>query len=278
MALIMIRLTQIHIFPIKSTAGISLDEAVVEERGLKFDRRLMLVDVNGRFVTARQYPKLSKIQSDLVDSGLVVNVPEMSRLTFNYNEFCHEIETSIWREQVLVLSAPVYVNQWFSKYIDLEVSLCYLDPAHSRYREAIDTNVSFADGYPLLLIGQQSLEKLNNLASEPTQMSQFRTNLVIAGAAAFAEDQWQRIKIGDIEFELAKPCERCIMTTIEPSSGEFRPSKEPLATLATFRADDKGRLMFGENLIARNYGKISVGDRVEILSVKKSANYSIKKQ
>ena len=273
----MIRLTQINIFPIKSMAGLSVSAARVEELGLVFDRRLMLVDCSGKFVTARKYPNLLKIRCDLVDGGLRVGAPQMSNLAVSYSDFNQEIATNIWREPVTALAAPISVNRWFSDYLGFEVTLCYLSDTCVRYREEIDTNVSFADGYPLLLIGQNSLKQLNNLASEPSQMAQFRTNLVIDGSDAFAEDHWQRIKIGDIEFELAKPCERCIMTTVDPGTGEFKSSKEPLATLATFRADSRGRLMFGENLIARNYGVIRVGDKVEVLSVKQPVSYGEKK-
>lgn len=224
----MIRLTQINIFPIKSMAGISVSAAHVEQQGLAFDRRLMLVDCNGSFVTARHYPRLLTIQCDLVDGGVSVNAAAMSTLAISYNEFRQQIVANIWREPVMALAAPVTVNRWFSEYIGLEVTLCYLSESCRRYRISIDTEVSFADGYPLLLVGQQSLEQLNALAGEPTQMAQFRTNLVIDGADAFAEDHWQRIRVGNIEFELVKPCQRCIMTTAEPDAGKFKSSKEPL--------------------------------------------------
>lgn len=272
----MIRLSQINIFPIKSMQGISLNDAIVEERGIIFDRRLMLVDVKGNFVTARKYPKLLKIQCQLANGGLIVDGFEMPTLTFQYSEFYDEIAVTIWRELVTALAAPSNVNQWFSRYLGTDVTLCYLGDSHSRYREKIESNVSLADGYPLLLIGQQSLAKLNSLASESSAMEQFRTNLVIEGALPFEEDHWQRIRIGEVEFELVKPCERCIMTTADPNIGEFKQSKEPLATLAKFRADEKGRLMFGENLIARSYGKIMLGDEVKVLSLKKAANYGAK--
>lgn len=272
----MIRLSEINIFPIKSMAGISVTSSDVESQGLKYDRRLMLVDGSGKFITARKYPRLLHISCRLVVDGIELTLPNGQALMVNYSEFTQPIVTTIWRDTVSAFTGMTLANQWLSQFLGIEVKICYLDQSCRRYRQKIENEVSFADGYPLLLIGQASLTELNDRASEPTAMAQFRTNLVIDGADAFAEDHWQRIAIGAVEFELVKPCERCIMTTVDPTNAKFRTNKEPLATLATFRADNRGRLMFGENLIAQNLGVIKVGDPVRILSRRQGICYGKK--
>ena len=272
----MITLSQINIFPIKSMAGISVEQATVTEAGLVGDRRLMLINDKGKFVTARQHPRLLKLQCEMIDGGLKVSVEQHGSQVILFNQFAHGEPVSIWRDLVESRIAPDEVNQWFSHYLNLEVKLCLLATEEARYRDKIDTHVSFADGYPFLLIGEQSLQELNQRATEPTTMTQFRTNFVISGSSPFAEDTWQRIKIGEVEFELSKPCERCVMTTVDPDSFTIKASREPLKTLATFRSNQQGRLMFGENLVAKNYGVIRKGDEVIILSTKLPIKYGAK--
>lgn len=269
-------LKQLNIYPIKSLAGISVDSAQVEEQGLSFDRRLMLVNAKGQFQTARKYPQLLSYSTKLVDGGIEVKSNQQSSIVINYNDFKQDISVTLWREELSLKSAPSEINQWFSEQLKQNVSLVMLTDECTRYREKLEQQVSLSDGYPVLLIGESSLHELNRRASEPSLMAQFRTNLVIADSEAFAEDGWQKIKIGEVIFELVKPCERCVMTTVDLKNFKARSSKEPLAALGKFRADSKGRLMFGENLIAQNSGVISVGDSVEVITTREGANYGAK--
>ncbi|MNN63686.1 MOSC domain protein [compost metagenome] len=124
--------------------------------------------------------------------------------------------------------------------------------------------VHFADGFPLLLIGQGSLDDLSARVGRPLEMLRFRPNLVVSGAEPYAEDSWKRIRIGALEFRVAKPCSRCILTTIDPHTGERSADREPLATLKAYREKD-GEMLFGQNLIAEGMGELRVGMPVEIL-------------
>ncbi len=150
----------------------------------------------------------------------------------------------------------------------------YLTSIHHRTTTTTSHNVSFADGYPVLIISSGSLDELNRRSSEQHSMDQFRTNLVVHSSEAFVEDSWKRIKIGEVEFEAVKPCERCVLTTVDVESGSFRSSREPLSTLSTFRANERGGVFFGQNLVARNEGLIRVGDTIEVLEYKDKEAYA----
>ena len=127
-----------------------------------------------------------------------------------------------------------------------------------------DDQVAFADGFPLLLIGQASLEDLSHKVGRPLEMLRFRPNLVIEGAEAFAEDNWKRIRIGEVEFRVVKPCSRCILTTIDPQTGVRSDDREPFATLQKYRAREEGA-MFGQNLVNDGNGQLEVGMPVTVL-------------
>ena len=124
--------------------------------------------------------------------------------------------------------------------------------------------MAFADGYPLLLIGQASLEDLSQRVGRPLEMLRFRPNLVIEGCEAYAEDGWKRLRIGDLEFRVVKPCSRCIMTTVDPQTGERDADREPFATLQKYRSEADGA-MFGQNLVNDGNGRLEVGMPVTIL-------------
>ena len=272
----MATLTQINVYPIKSLGGIALSHAYVGETGLAFDRQLMLVDKSGKFVTARKWPHLLGFQPLLNDDGWIVISPEGARLSIRKSQFEQIVDVNIWRHDMQASCADETINQWFSDALAQDVRLVSISNESVRFVENSSQALSFSDGYPLLIIGENSLKDLNQRASEPSLMAQFRTNLVFDDAPAFIEDTWQRVRIGSVEFEFVKPCERCVMTTVNMTDYSLRRSREPLATLKTFRADPKGRLMFGENLIARNHGIISVGDDIEVLATHQSIDYGEK--
>ncbi|MCP3288369.1 MOSC domain-containing protein, partial [Aeromonas hydrophila] len=163
------------------------------------------------------------------------------------------------------LQTQPQADQWLSQVAAEPVQLLWLGEESARFREKTGTRVSFADGYPLLLISQASLEDLNLRSDALHQMSQFRTNLVASGTLPFEEDGWKRIRIGEVEFRVAKPCSRCIMTTVEPGTDRFNALKEPLATLTRYRRGEDGEVYFGQNLVALNEGWIEAGSEIEVL-------------
>ncbi|MDA9556508.1 YcbX family protein [Vibrio sp.] len=266
-------LTAINVFPIKSTAGIELSRALVELQGLNFDRRFMVSDSRGDMVTARKYPEMVNVEATPTESGLYITAPNKEALHLTIKEFDLEIAcATVWSDQFPAYTTTKEADAWFSEYLGMDVELLYTGQESRRIRQKLGHNVSFADGYPLLVISEGSLKALNQRSSEQHSMSQFRTNLVVSGAP-FIEDTWKRFRIGEVEFEVVKPCERCIMTTIDTPKAAFRPSKEPLTALSTFRANNHGSVFFGQNVVAKNRGVIHQHDEVEVLEYKEPDYY-----
>ena len=272
------QLSEINIYPIKSLGGISLNESVVEEKGLQFDRRWMLVDENGKFFTQREFPKMATLKVSLETDGLRVSAQNDNLLIpFSENGAGEEIQVEIWNSKLTAQTSENTINEWFSDALQTNCRLVRMNQNSSRQvnpiyavRKFQDT-VSFADGYPVLLIGEGSLADLNSKLENPIPMNRFRPNLVVKNSEAFAEDTWKSIKIGETIFYIVKPSERCVMTTIDQAKG-VSDGKEPLKTLATYRLvkkDGASKILFGQNLIAENAGEmIKIGDKAEVLETK----------
>ncbi len=277
------KISGIYIYPIKSLKGISLESSVVEKRGLKFDRRWMLVDENGDFFTQREFPKMATISTEVKENGLQVSAENFDELIIPFESKENETaKVRVWKSVCDALVAENFVNEWFSEVLQTTCKLVYMPENSERsVNKLFDKNndiVSFADGYPLLVIGENSLNDLNERLEEKLPMNRFRPNLVVSGSAPFAEDFWEKIKIGDTVFRSSKPCARCVLTTVDQKRGVFT-GKEPLKTLATFRMAkdvfpenyaeldlEKTAVLFGQNLIAENFGKeLKIGDSLEIL-------------
>ena len=269
-----IKVSSIHIYPIKSTKGISLPHAKVEELGLAFDRRFIISDPSGQFITARTEPRLCLVKTKLIAQGLELSAPEMPTLTLSYEEFTDEYQNvTIWDDEVAGQLCSNSASKWFSDYLQRPCRLLFFGESSSRERKPNTDNsrkLAFADGYPLLLISQASLDNLNSRLEDNQQqsvsMAQFRPNIVIDNCSPFDEDTWQHIRIGEVEFKVSKPCERCIFTTVNPESGEKHPQQQPLRTLKSFRKADNGEVFFGQNLIALNSGTINQGDALTVIS------------
>ncbi|MCG3864064.1 MULTISPECIES: hybrid-cluster NAD(P)-dependent oxidoreductase [unclassified Photobacterium] len=269
------QLSQLNIFPVKSIAGISQSKVWVEKQGISFDRRFMVATLSGDMITARKSPKMVKVKAALIADGIVLSYEDKACLVLKYAQFdMAEASSRVWGDTFIAYTTTEQANSWFSDVLGQPVQLLFTGEQSNRLRPKISQNVSFADGYPLLVISEASLQALNERSSEHHTMDQFRTNLVVSNTEAFAEDGWKRIRIGEVEFEAVKPCSRCILTTVDPKSAMFSESKEPLVTMAKFRADETGNVYFGQNLVARNEGIISVGDTIEILETKPKEIYA----
>ncbi|MHB0775835.1 MOSC domain-containing protein [Halomonas sp. WWR20] len=259
-------LSAIHLYPIKSTAGLAVDAGQVREEGLVGDRRYMLAKPDGTFVTARTHPQLQRVRASLMADGLRLRHDTLPDMAVIPAEFSAEpFTTEVWADRFAALTTTAELDAWFSDAAGEPVRLLWLGERSARYREAIDKRVSFADGYPLMLISEASLEDLNSRTADTHVMTQFRPNLVASGTQAFEEDQWQRIRIGEVVFRVAAPCSRCAMVTVDPATGRFKTSREPLKTLAKYRRGEKGKVYFGQNLIAENEGRLALNDCIEIL-------------
>ena len=262
-------LSAIHVYPLKSGAALSPAQAQVETRGLADDRRWMLVDADGRFITGRQNPRTVLLQAHPLAAGLRLSAPGTAPIDVGFpGADAARRSVTVWKDTVAALDAGDAVAAWLQGVLGREVRLVYMDAAAVRpvdpERARAGDEVSFADGYPLLLISQAALDGLNARLATPLPMLRFRPNLVVEGVPAHAEDGWRRLRIGGIEFEGVKPCVRCVFTTVDPARGAFDPSGEPLRTLKEYRRSPKG-ITFGLNLIARGHGVLRVGDTVEVL-------------
>lgn len=268
------KVSSLHIYPIKSTAGISLPQTRVEELGLAFDRRFIVSDLEGQFITARTEPTLCLVKTELINQGLKLTAPNMPALTLSYDEFTNEYQqVTVWGDEVKGQLCSSPANTWFSHYLQRPCQLLFFGQNSQREKKP-NTNkarkIAFADGYPLLLISQASLDNLNLRLNKGHQqsvtMDQFRPNIVVDNCLPFAEDGWLHIRIGEIEFKVSKPCERCIFTTVNPKNAEKHPKQQPLRTLKSFRQSHEGEVLFGQNLIPLNSGTINQGDKITIIS------------
>lgn len=261
--------SELNIYPIKSTRRIALQQSRVEPRGLQWDRRWMLVDTDGKFVTARQWPRLAMVDTRLQDDELVVSATGVDPLRLPLADSgLGDQEVKIWRDRCPVSEVSMEANRWFSDYLGTLVRLVRLSdrdqrPVDPKYGSDGD-QVSLADGFPLLLIGEGSLADLNSRLAQPVDMRRFRPNLVVDIDEPFAEDRWRRIRIAEVELELVKACSRCVFTTVDPDSGDKDPGMEPLRTLSSYRRRELG-VFFGQNAIPRTTGVIRVGDWLEVL-------------
>ena len=256
----------IFIYPIKSLGGIRLAQALVEEKGFQYDRRWMLVDREGVFLTQREYPQMSQLVAALGEKGVEVfhkNDPGKSvKIPFEL-AVGPELTVTIWDDQVLAKIVHPEIDRWFSDFFGFKVSLVMMPESTHRKvnpKYAVQSeSVSFADGMPYLLIGQESLNELNSRLENPVLMNRFRPNIVFSGGSPYLEDSLHKIKIGELEFQIVKPCARCVMTTVDQESGVK--GKEPLKTLSTYRTLN-GKVYFGQNVVALQSGKISIGDEI----------------
>ncbi|HHJ38606.1 MAG: hypothetical protein AXA67_03995 [Methylothermaceae bacteria B42] len=265
-------LSELYLYPVKSLRGIAVQAWEVDSFGLRFDRRWMVVDQNGRFLTQRQLPHMAKIGT-AIDPGsgaLTLNHPQLGEMQVpNAPEAVSRKEVTVWRSHVKAVLVDLAVDAWLSEAIGKPCRLVWfpddevrqVNLKHARKGE----KTAFSDGYPFLLIGQGSLDDLNSRLPEPVSMRRFRPNLVVSGCQPYAEDAWKRIAIGGIPFRIAKPCSRCVVTTVDPDSGE-KTGSEPLQTLFSYRKHGN-EAWFGQNAIHEGQGRLKVGDSVEVMEV-----------
>lgn len=267
-----VTVSDLYIYPIKSTMGISLPQASINELGLAFDRRFVISDNSGQFISARTEPTLCLVTTILTEHGITLSAPAMPTLLLVYENFSEQYQNvNVWDDEIAAQLCSTKANLWFSDYLQRPCQLLYFGQASSRVRKPNTDNarkVAFADGYPLLLISQASLNDLNEhlLASnqKTVSMANFRPNIVVDNCLPFAEDGWQYIRIGEIEFKVSKPCERCILTTVNPENGIKNPEQQPLSTLKTYRQTISGEVLFGQNLIPLTRGNIKQGDKLTV--------------
>ncbi len=261
----------LNVYPVKSCAGIALNEAQLDARGIRFDRNWMFVNSEGKLLTQRDDSRLALIRTRLTQNALVLSAPKVPEQEVLFSQTGETRAVTVWRSDCLAIDQGNQVAEWISQYLGAPTRLVRiaenfvrkLNPEFSR--RATD-QTAFADGYPHLLISEASLSYLNTRLANPLPMNRFRPNIVLQGCEPHAEDSWDVISIGSMAFDVAKPCGRCIVTTTNQETGER--GDEPLRTLATYRKSDRFGIMFGQNLIHQTAGMIRVGDRVTIVKLK----------
>jgi MOSC domain-containing protein len=259
-----LRLTSLHLYPIKSAAGLAPATWDVDSFGLRFDRRWMVVDAAGQMISQRTHPRLALVRPAIDDGTLRIETAGMPALELPLAP-ASAVTTpaTVWDDTCAAVWTGERAAQWFSDVLDTDCSLVYMPettvrPANTAYAPP-GHRVSFADAFPFLLISEESLADLNGRMPAPLPMNRFRPNLVIAGGPPFAEDALGAFQIGALPFYVVKPCDRCVVTTTDQATAER--GLEPLRTLATYRRWD-GKVWFGQNVLHEGTGRLAVGDVV----------------
>lgn len=266
------KLAEIHVYPVKGAAGIALDAAEIDPTGLRHDRRWMVIDGNGRFVSQRQRSRLCLLRPRFDADRLVLSAPGMGDVAVPLRPEAGALrDVQVWDDGVRALVHGSDVRSWLSAFLRQDPSetfdLAHF-PASAERQVRLDfgregDRVGFADAFPFLLIGEASLADLNRRLQErganAIPMNRFRPNLVVAGTAPYAEDAWRAVRIGDVPFRVVKAAGRCIVTTTDQATGAT--GAEPLATLGTYRRQGKA-VVFGQYLLQDAGGTVRVGDAV----------------
>ena len=259
-------LSEIYIYPVKSFSGVKVDTWEVDKKGLRYDRKWMVVDGKNQFLTQRKLPRMALIKPSLNDTFLVLTAPSMSEISIPLNQNSGEkIETTIWTDHCPANLVSKEVDQWLSEFLQTDCRLVYqgdetIRPVDPDYANPND-HITFTDGFPFLIISENSMAALNREMELDLPITRFRPNLVISGCNSYAEDFWRNISIGALNFRLPKPCSRCSIPTINIETAKF--NKEPLRTLNRLRKWNKN-VYFGQNALHDNEGILNVGDTVTI--------------
>ncbi|AUI65810.1 MULTISPECIES: MOSC domain-containing protein [Glaesserella] len=257
---------QLNLYPIKSTRAYQVEQAFVLPQGLNFDREFMITETDGTFITARKDGILYRISAFPISTGLVIQRDTGEKCIALYQDFIELQSSEVWGTHFLSYVASDMVNQCLSQWFQRDVQLRWIGQHSQRMVKHFDSNpLSFADSNPLLLVSEKSLEQVKAWSPVPVTMEQFRANVVIDGIQAFEEEGWRRVKIGEIEFEFAQCCTRCILITRDPKTFELDPKAEPFRTLKQHHTNENGKPIFGIHLVPKNSGAIRVGDLITIL-------------
>jgi uncharacterized protein YcbX len=264
----MIQLSNLTYYPVKACRGFDVSESFIERMGLANDRRMMVVTAEGEFLTQREYAKLALINPALTKDSVTLSASNFDSVTIPLQRSGMPWPVNIWKSQgVHAIDQGEEAAQWLSSWLGVSVRLVHIADGFIRklnpdYAVNTDDRTGFADGYPILIISEESLQDLNSRLDSALPMNRFRPNIVVKGCEPFAEDNWKRIRIGEVEMALVKPCPRCEVTTINKETLERK--KEPLKTLGKYRKHALGAI-FGMNTIPLNEGIVNVGMEVEVL-------------
>jgi uncharacterized protein YcbX len=256
------RISELYIYPVKSLGAIPVRSVSVKPKGFEHDRRWMLIDEQNVFLTQRIHNHMALFRMSFGDEGFRASFKD-DQLNIPLTTQGDPVRARIWNDEVTVQEVSPAHSEWFSKNIGIRCKLVAFPeenarPVDPRYKVA-DDHVSLADGYPIMVIGQSTLDDLNQRLKDPVPMNRFRPSVVFTGGDAFDEDQWRRFSIGNGKFAGVKPCMRCVLITVDQETGIK--GIEPLATLSTYRKRDNG-VYFGQNVIPTRLAQIAIGDEI----------------
>jgi len=259
-----VHISALYVYPIKGCRGVALQHVEVQPIGLKDDRRYMVIDAHGRFLSQREVPTMAQISVHPTTTGWQLTHAQHGDVVFTPIASGRTRNAVIWKNTAVVVDQGDTVAAWLSTVLDQPCRLVGLAAGYHRfvnpqYATSVNDAVSFADGFASLLTTDASLADLNRRLDTPIGMERFRPNIVVAGSTAWAEDDWHELTVGTVRMTAVKPCARCVVTTTDQLSGARH--HEPLVTLATFRKHALG-VIFGQNLVHHARGMIAVGDRV----------------
>jgi uncharacterized protein YcbX len=266
-----ITVSGLNVYPVKGMKGIALRQALCTDRGIEHDRRWMVVDRERVFISQREHPKMATIWTEIDGDALVLSAPDMDEVRLPLRpDGQARLRVQVWRSTCDAVSVSQEADKWLSDYLGLECALVHMPHESKRFSNpefaGEAKRVAFADGYAYLVTNEGSRADLNARLQArdhpPVPMNRFRPNIVVVGAAAWAEDHWRVLSLGTAMLRAVKPCGRCQVTTTDQATGEVR-GPEPLATLATFRDSPLG-IRFGMNLVTLREGTVRVGDAVEL--------------
>jgi len=264
-----INVTNLNRYPIKSLTGEELEEANIKTTGIEYDRHWMLVDDTRKFITQRKNPQLALLSAWVDGGALNLKIPGHKRIISKVESKSNNdlMKVNIWQDELLAKTVEPCIDNLLSEHLNKKCQLMVMDDKQPRVISdgAAEGTVSFADAFPFLLIGSESLGTLNEKLKKPVSMQNFRPNIVVNTHQAHEEDTWDEIKVGEVIFKNVKLCSRCVLTTVDPKTGIRSGDQEPLVTLLTYRNIEQ-KIMFGINLIALNEGLIRKDDVVEVLS------------
>jgi uncharacterized protein len=259
-------------YPIKACGGLSQSEMPLDAYGPVGDRRWMLVDAHDQFLTQREFPQLAVVQPCITaDQTLEVTAPGMPAISFREREWYQKRVVQIWRDSCKAWDEGDEAAEWFSTYLRQPVRLMRMMDHHQRRVDEryapYPADTSFNDGFPILIVSQESLDDLNTRIQErgkaPIPMTRFRPNIVFKGGGAYAEDAWKILRISKVVLDVVKPCARCPVTTVDQLTGTIPDHTEPLATLSTYRKVE-GKVLFTQNAMHRAPGQIMLGDAITV--------------
>lgn len=266
----MLTISALHCYPIKSCAGHALTRAELTPRGIRYDREWMVVSDEGVFLSQRSHPAIALVRPVLSDNTLTVSAPGMPELTIDTPDEGTLVKVTVWDDRCDGVDQGEAAAQWFETYLRTPCRLVRMQSSFTRivdqtYAPRPTDQVGFADGFPILLLSEASLEDLNTRLPAPILMNRFRPNMVVTGCTPFAEDEWKTIRINGLTLEVVKPCARCATTTVEQATGQKDTNQEPLRTLTTYRRY-ANLVLFGQNVTYAGTGVLAVGDGIKIVA------------